>query len=187
VPRDRGSAEPARYALLGLLLVGPRHGYDLTREFTPTSALGNIIHLGPSHLYALLGRLERDGFISGEQQDSGARPTRRVYRLEEAGRDAVLKWIDVPVDHPRDMRIAFPLKLYVALGLGPQRPRRLVDAQRHVFERYIQRLQERSSAPTPEADRFISVMQAGRIGRAQSAIEWLDHEVEPFLAWRSES
>jgi DNA-binding PadR family transcriptional regulator len=178
--RDRGSAEPARFALLGLLLEKPAHGYDLARRFAPNSALGDVIHLSPSHLYALLTRLERDGLIAGEVQDAGNHPQRRVYRLTEAGREAVQRWIDDPVSHPRDMRIDFPLKLYIARGSGSQRVEELVDRQRVVFEEYIARLgAEEMPADSGDDAAFIHLMRIGRIGRAQAALDWLDLCLDP--------
>lgn len=183
MPGDRGAAEPARYALLGLLLVEARHGYDLARQFTATSALGDIVRLSQSHLYGLLGRLERDGLIAGDQQEAGNRPTRRVYRLTDAGREAILQWIGEPVDHPRDMRIEFPLKLYVARLLDQSYAIDLVERQRKVFVAYIHRLEQLPLlANTDEDAAFIAAMRAGRIGRAQAAVHWLDESAVPLLA-----
>src|SRR5438270_5405051 len=85
------TAEPARHALLGLLLDGPCHGYDLARRFAPGTALGDVMHLGASHLYALLARLERGGLVAGERREAGWRPPRRVYHLTEAGRQGALR------------------------------------------------------------------------------------------------
>jgi DNA-binding PadR family transcriptional regulator len=178
--RDRGSAEPARFALLGLLLEKPAHGYDLSRRFAPTSALGDIIHLSPSHLYALLARLERDGLITGEVQDAGNHPQRRVYHLTSAGREAIQRWIDHPVTHPRDMRLDFPLKLYIARSFGAARVEELVDRQRAVFRDYIARLQgEDKPADSVDDAAFLDLMRMGRIGRAQAALDWLNHCLDP--------
>jgi DNA-binding PadR family transcriptional regulator len=173
--RDRGAADAARFALLGLLLARPAHGYDLSRRFAPGSALADVIRLSPSHLYALLARLERDGLITGELQDAGAHPQRRVYQLTEPGREAVERWIDDPVSHPRDMRIDFPLKLYIARTFGGERAARLIERQRGVFYAYIARLEaEEKPASSPEDAAFIDLMRMGRIGRAQAALDWLD-------------
>jgi len=178
--RDRGAAETARFALLGLLLDKPAHGYDLARRFASGSALGDVIHLSLSHLYALLARLERDGLVVGEVQDAGALPQRRVYRLSEFGREAVECWIDEPVSHQRDMRIDFPLKLYMARTFGPERVTGLIERQRAVFHAYIARLQaEEKPANTPEDAAFIDLMRLGRIGRAEAALDWLDHCMSP--------
>jgi DNA-binding PadR family transcriptional regulator len=160
---------------LGLLIANPAHGYDLGRHFSPKSALGDIIHLSTSHLYALLARLERDGLISGEQEVAGNRPARRVYRPTDAGTQAVQRWIHEPVSHPRDMRIDFPLKLFIARRLGHEHAVELIGRQRMVFDDYIARLEgDPKPADSQEDAAFIDLMRAGRIGRAQAAIDWLD-------------
>jgi len=182
MPRPAGAAEPARFALLGLLLGGPQHGYDLARHFVPGSALGEVVRLSPSHLYAILGRMERDGLIAGERQEVGAHPPRHVYHLTASGREAVLRWIDKPVEHPRDMRIDFPLKLYVARQLGPGNPAErlgvaaaLVGRQRALFSAYAARLERQAPPSGPAEDAaFIALMRAGRLGRLRAALAWLD-------------
>jgi DNA-binding PadR family transcriptional regulator len=174
----RGSAEPARYALLGLLLDAPSHGYDLSRRFNRTSALGDIIHLTSSHLYALLTRLELDGSIAGEQQDAGARPQRRVYHLTDAGRTRILRWIGEPVAHPRDMLVEFPLKLYIARMNNAAGALDLIERQRVVFEEYIARLNRQSlSVATPFDASFTALVRVGRVGRAQAALQWLEASI----------
>ncbi|HLJ66661.1 MAG TPA: PadR family transcriptional regulator [Chloroflexota bacterium] len=173
--RERGAAEPARYALLGLLLERPAHGYELARRFDAGSALGDIIHLSASHLYALLSLLERDGLIAGEEQQAGARPLRRVFALTGAGRDVVLHWLDEPVAHPRDTRIELPLKLYIARSFEPARARRLLERQRSTFEAYIERLASTPlTAQSPEDTAFMELMREARIGRARAVLTWLD-------------
>jgi PadR family transcriptional regulator AphA len=180
--RDRGAAEPVRFALLGLLLREPAHGYDLARRFGRGSALGDVVHLSASHLYALLSRLERDGLLVGEVREAGGLPQRRVYRLSEMGRTAVEHWIDQPVSHPRDMRIDFPLKLYIARDFGPARVADLIARQRAVFEDYIARLLvEEKPANTDEDAAFIDLMRIGRIGRAEAALDWLAQCTESQL------
>lgn len=182
MPGDRGAAEPARYALLGLLLSGPSHGYELARQFSAHSALGDVIHLSPSHLYALLGRLERDGMIAGEQQEAGNRPIRRVYHLTPDGRAAILQWLDQPVDHPRGMRIEFPLKLYIVCLLDPERGADLVQRQKKAFDEYILRLEQLPLEGGSTDDlAFRAALRAGRIGRAHAALHWLDHSATLLL------
>ena len=183
--QDRGAAEPVRFALLGLLMSGPSHGYDLARQFASGTALGDVVRLSPSHLYALLARLERGGMIVGEQQDVGMRPQRRVFRPTDPGREALLAWVAEPVGHPRDMRIEFPLKLYIARSMGDEHVATLVNRQRDVFHAYVQRLEEQSKGAGVEGDAaFIDLMRAGRIGRARDALAWLDRCEETVLSRR---
>lgn len=168
------TAEPARHALLGLLLGGPRHGYDLARYFMPGTALGDVMHLGASHLYNLLARLERDGLVSSQRQETGTRPARRVYQLTEEGRAAALRWIEEPVARPRDALLDFPLKLYLARRLDPARAAALLAHQRALFELHAQRLEEEAAQPLEGADAaFIALVRQGRLARTRAVLDWL--------------
>lgn len=174
MPGERGAAEPARYALLGLLEERPSYGYELMQRFETGTALGEILRLAASHLYALLAKMERDGLIAGRQQEAGARPQRRVYRLTDSGRTMLMRWLDEPVGHPRDMRIEFPLKLYIARMVHPEGVAGLIERQRHTLAAYIERIE---CLPPPSASglegSYIQLMRQGRIGRARAALEWL--------------
>ncbi len=173
--RPVDAADPARHVLLGLLLDGPSHGYDLARAFSPGTALGSVVHLGASHLYALLGRLERDGLIEGERLDQGARPPRRIFRITEAGRTEVGRWIDEPVARPRDVLLDFPLKLYLAQRLDPARARALIAHQRALFAAYLADLEvEPLQTGSDRDETFMALVREGRIERTRSTVEWLD-------------
>jgi DNA-binding PadR family transcriptional regulator len=145
--RPLDTARPARYALLGLLLDGPRHGYDLLRAFGPSTPLGSTIHLGTSHLYALLARLEQDGLIAGEDQPQEGHPPRRVFRLTEEGRAAVVRWLEETVARPRDVLLDFPIKLYLAHHRDPAQAARLIGRQRAQFAEYLASLEREEPPP----------------------------------------
>jgi DNA-binding PadR family transcriptional regulator len=161
--------------LLGLLLDGPRHGYDLARHFVPGTALGDVMHLGASHLYALLARLERDGLVAGQRQEVGPRPARRVYHLTDAGRAIALQWIEEPVERPRDALLNFPLKLYLARHRDAACATALITQQRALFQDYLERLEEEATQPHEGADAaFIALVREGRIARTRAVLDWLD-------------
>jgi DNA-binding PadR family transcriptional regulator len=182
--RPLDAADAARYVLLGLLLDGPRHGYDLARAFAPSTALGSIVHLGASHLYALLARLERDGLVHGEvAAQEGARPPRHVYQITEAGREAVLHWVDEPVARPRDVLLDFPLKLYLAQHLDPGRAAALVSRQRAIFADYLVALEREEQGRldrdmNPQDAAFIRLLWEGRVARTHATLDWLDRCAE---------
>jgi DNA-binding PadR family transcriptional regulator len=58
-----GNVSP-EYALLGFLIAGPSHGYDLHQRFRVE--LGQVWHLSQSQAYAILKRLEQHGDISAK-------------------------------------------------------------------------------------------------------------------------
>lgn len=173
--RPIDAAEPVRYVILGLLVDGPSHGYDLTRAFAPGTVVGSVVHLGASHLYALLTRLERDELIAGERQEQGIRPPRRVYHLTEMGRAALWHWLDEPVARPRDVLLDFPLKLYLAHRLDPDQAISLVARQHDLFDAYLGELEREPPPDGPALDRtFLCLLREARIERTRSTLAWLD-------------
>lgn len=174
--RPVDAARPARYVLLGLLLDGPHHGYDLIRAFGPATPLGSTIHLGTSHLYALLARLEQDGLIAGEDQPQDVHPTRRVFQLTDDGHATVMRWLDEPVSRPRDVLLDFPLKLYLAQQRDPAQAATLIARQRALFADFLAELEREEIPPASEVDRtFLTLLRDGRIFRTQATLAWLDH------------
>src|SRR5690349_23848304 len=59
--KHAGNISP-EFALLGFLIAGPSHGYDLHQRFV--TELGQVWHLSQSQAYAILKRLEQRGDIS---------------------------------------------------------------------------------------------------------------------------
>jgi DNA-binding PadR family transcriptional regulator len=173
--RPVDAAGPARYALLGLLAEGPRHGYDLIRAFAPSTPLGSTIHLGTSHLYALLTRLEKDGLIAGEEQSQDGHPPRHIFHITESGHEAVLAWLDEPVARPRDVLLDLPLKLYLAQRLDPNRTKGLIARQRTLFSEFLRALEaEELPVADPLDDVFLALLREARIARTRATLEWLD-------------
>jgi DNA-binding PadR family transcriptional regulator len=169
--------------LLALLLDGPSHGYDLARAFAPGTVVGSVVHLGASHLYALLTQLERDGLIAGERLDQGLRPPRRVYQITEAGRAALRRWLDEPVARPRDVLLDFQLKLYLARRLSPERAGSLLARQRALFATYLASLEREPPPAGPDVDHiFLRLLREARVERTRSTLTWLDHCAAVLLA-----
>ncbi len=77
-------------AILFLLDEEPRHGYALLQRL---SELG-IADAGvsPATVYRVLSRLEEEGLAVHEHADDGQGPTRKVYSLTDAGREALADW-----------------------------------------------------------------------------------------------
>lgn len=84
-----------RIAALGLLAREPGSGYDLLRHFEKSMA--NVWPATQSQLYGELNRLADAGLI--EVSDIGPRG-RKEYRITEAGRDELRRWIANPQDDP---------------------------------------------------------------------------------------
>src|SRR5512136_2579633 len=87
-------------ALLGFLQQGPLHGYQLHQKLNDPDGLGRVWHLKQARLYALLNRLEEDGYITGSLQQQETRPARRVFQMTERGFCAYHEWLSTTVQSP---------------------------------------------------------------------------------------
>ncbi|MEE6178336.1 PadR family transcriptional regulator [Mycobacterium sp. 050134] len=75
-----------RDAVLASLLEGEASGYDLAKRFNRSVA--NFWTAAPQQLYRELERMDAEGLIEARIVAQGRRPTKRLYRLTAAGRDA---------------------------------------------------------------------------------------------------
>jgi DNA-binding PadR family transcriptional regulator len=79
------------HVLLGLLSVGPQHGYDLKRAHDDRLPQAKPLAFG--QVYATLGRLERDGLVEQAGQDRDGGPERTTYAITDAGREKLGEWL----------------------------------------------------------------------------------------------
>jgi DNA-binding PadR family transcriptional regulator len=81
------------HALLGILALGPAHGYDLKREHDLRFPGAKPLAYG--QVYATLARLERDGHVEIAETARGGGPERTVYALTPEGRRALGDWLEM--------------------------------------------------------------------------------------------
>lgn len=79
------------HALLGLLVPGERHGYELKRRYDQQFPAARP--LASAQVYSTLARLSRDGFVvQGEPERDGG-PDRTAYTLTTEGRGELQRWL----------------------------------------------------------------------------------------------
>jgi PadR family transcriptional regulator, regulatory protein AphA len=97
------------YIVLGMLEQGgPATPYDLKR-FAQISTI-NFWSVPHSQLYAECARLAKEGLLSERQEQTGRR--RRIYRVTQAGREALETWRHTPTDELYEARDPTTLKLF---------------------------------------------------------------------------
>jgi DNA-binding PadR family transcriptional regulator len=89
------SRHTLRFIILGLLGAHPMSGYDIKRAFD--RSLATYWNAGNSQIYTTLKGLAARGLVSSELIYQEGRPNRRVYRLTEAGRAELDRWLAEPV------------------------------------------------------------------------------------------
>jgi DNA-binding PadR family transcriptional regulator len=166
---------PLEQALLGLLMRGPLHGYDLHR--LTNNELGRIWYMGMSNIYNGLRRLETTDYVESVLTSQGSRPPRKVYRITRAGRKAFRDWVRQPTPTIRRLRVELPAKLYFLRTLGLKGAEKLISDQRSICQERIEQLTQ--NAIECEHDDFDRLVFDFRCRQIKSIVDWLDtHRTE---------
>lgn len=97
-----------RQVLLVYLESGAAAGYDIVKGFQRT--YGYLWNASYQQIYRDLGKLLADGLVDCETVANGQRPARKVYRLNEKGRQEMRRWLATPLKLPH-VNDAFLVKL----------------------------------------------------------------------------
>jgi DNA-binding PadR family transcriptional regulator len=146
--RHAGNVSP-EYALLGFLIAGPGHGYDLHQRIT--TELGHVWHLSQSQAYAILKRLENRGDIAAHVVEQEKLPARQMLRITPPGRKRFFDWLKVGSGRTaRSIRLEFLTRLYFTQLHRPETISQLYSAQYTEIESTIARLESLLEHLPPE-------------------------------------
>jgi len=166
----------SEYVLLGTLMSGPRHGYEIM-QFTEKS-LGETWFVGTSQLYVLLKRLQQQGLVQSTLEHQDARPSKRIFTISPEGKDAFLKWLHEPTRHVRDFRIEFMAKLFFFDQLSIWGGKKLVDAQIELLKNVRLKIKQNQSA---EIDPFNRLVYGFKLATVELRMKWLSQKARPFM------
>jgi len=99
------------WTVLAVVNEQPTHGFAIAQLTASGGELGRIWHIPRPVIYRSIGRLLDLGLLAPEAVESGRGPQRTLYTVTPSGHDAVLRWLDAPVAHIRDVRSHLLLKL----------------------------------------------------------------------------
>lgn len=160
------------YALLGFVYEQPTHGYEIYQQLSDPQGLWQVWRMKQSQLYALLTKLEDEGYLMTTLQPQEARPPRKVYSLTAVGRAIFEQWLITPVTHGRQMRLEFLAKLYFAYRQGTAVVQPLLEQQIWACRRWLAEVQTQNSA-TQAPDPFAYAVQQFRITQIEAFLTWL--------------
>lgn len=163
----------SEYALLGFLLDGPCHGYELHKKMTETNGVGMIWDVKISNLYAQLEKLARRGLITGHVHEIEQRPARTEFSLTPEGVNDVNRWLHEPVEHPRDFRHDFLIRVYFISTYQPGELEWLIDRQLDICNGWLSSIGEKEKV-LPLAENFANLTNFFRYSQIQSMMDWLN-------------
>ncbi len=165
-----------QYAILGALMPGPKHGYEILRFLI--SHLEPAWHISSSQLYLLLKKLEAEGLLTSNVETQENRPSKRVFILTPAGRKAFLEWIRRPTEHVRDLRIEFLARLCFFNRLSLEGGDHLIEAQIRILTQIEDKIRQKQAH---EEDRFNNLVLGFKIATVEAWVTWLVNQARPFM------
>lgn len=96
----------ADHVCLGLIAEGPVHGWAIVKLLAPDGDIGRIWSLSRPLTYRSIDRIAACGLV--ERRQVGRRTELQITRT---GRRVASRWRDRPVEHLRDLRTEFLVKL----------------------------------------------------------------------------
>jgi DNA-binding PadR family transcriptional regulator len=160
---------------LGLLMIAPKHGYALYRDFS--TLFGTVYDAGRSKFYARLNDLQEAGYLSAELIPQANHPPRKIYHVTSAGEARFRQWLHQPIDAPRHIRVIAPVKLRLFRLLGERGAQDFLEAQiaacRSRLDREADRAETAVEAGGDEA--FADMLHELRRQQLIGMIAWLEY------------
>src|SRR5580704_6854661 len=173
-----GVLSPGEHCILALLVERPRHGWALATALAPDGEVGSIWSVARPLVYTGLRRLDGEGYIKTAGIERGDRgPHRVIYEATPKGRDAVRDWLAQPVEHIREIRSLFLLKVVLAQRLGLDTEPVLV-AQRALMTPFIRFLEARLEDVDPAEEPTEATVLFFRLETAQTTVRFIDHMLD---------
>jgi DNA-binding PadR family transcriptional regulator len=170
------STNRTEYAVLGLLALGARTGYDIKKM--ADEALAHFWNESFGHIYPILRRLDERGWVTSTIEPQEGRPDRKVYALTPAGEVALREWFAMPVE-PVPPRNELLLKLFFAPLAAPEDLRAQIEENRARQQAHLQRLDglaeqvAREEAHNPNLPYWLLTVDYGRAA-LRALIAWGD-------------
>jgi len=160
---------PTGRVILGMLSLGRNTGYEIKQFVDKTTR--HFMAASYGQLYPELKRLEQAGLLRGTDAPTGGR-SRTVYDLTDAGREALISWLEDDSELLYELRDEGMLKLFFS-DSRPERRLAIVRAMRERNERKLAELKalEPHAAQGPSGPRL--TLELG-IGMAEWLIQWCE-------------
>lgn len=126
------------YAVLGLLSFGRElSGYDL-KKWADSSLRFFYWSPAVSQIYGELKRLDRLGYVTARDVPQDDTRLKRVYRISDAGRAALTRWVEQEDVEPTVLKHSALLRVWLGHLTEPERIRELLLTHRANTEQLLE-------------------------------------------------
>jgi len=173
-----------KYAVLGLLSRRPQSGYDIRKQYEGSA--GNFWSESYGQIYPILKQLEAEGLAIHSVDRNEGRPDRKVYRITDAGREALREWLVSPAETFR-YRVEVLLKVMHGMEVGPDATIEHVERFKREHEALLRRyggITEQLEEQYRDAPNLQYSLLTVRCGErvSQAFIDWCDEAIARLRA-----
>jgi DNA-binding PadR family transcriptional regulator len=164
-----------KYAILGLLHYQDMHGYRIKRHME--QHFGHMWSINYGQIYPNLKKMEQEGLVTKEEVARSGTPSRKLYSITPAGKEAFSQWLVSDPHGTMLLRDPFLLR-FVFFGFGSkERALRLVDEQIALYETQLEKRRENMRKWQRQG---IYVRKMGELGLLlnEMILEWLKRSRE---------
>ncbi len=157
------------YAVLGVLAEGPSHGFAVSKELGADGEIGRVFTVRRPLVYRALDNLVEAGYARPVTIEKGEGPQRVIHGITAGGRRRLRRWLDEPVEHVRDLRIEFLLKLALLRRAGDS-PLDLIRVQKAALDPTLTALDDLD----PHRDDHVEIWRQHNAAAASAYLEDLE-------------
>jgi DNA-binding PadR family transcriptional regulator len=141
--------------VLGVLLAGPVHGYQIKKRMAATFVDqypgGPYASISDSIVYPRLSRFEKEGFVKCSLEIQSKAPNKKIYQLTESGCEQIEKLTATPVDFGGKVRYTDAQDLIVHVMFFQFITK---DERRKVIEPFFAYVKERYEDAAAKMEKF---------------------------------
>ena len=160
-----------RYFVLGLLARQPMSGYDVKRFVKGLSWL--IGSPSSGSLYPALRSLLEEDLVSVEIVPGVDKPPRKIYSIEQVGRDALEEWLEKPLAADASLK-AFVMRLLLADSFSTNSLAAYLQQRRSQVATHQSDLSRVNESLKGEKDLGIQLALDYGLELASAEMAWLD-------------
>lgn len=172
-----------RLVIMGLLMKGPTHGYDLKQ--TLERELSPFLEVSSTPLYYLLKKLEQEGLVTKWSTVSGRRPKKYVYSLTAKGQEEIKKLLLENITYLHRPSFNLDISLYFLDFLEPKDVVETLKERLREFRKLKYLLQRQKKGLESEVTRRREyIITAHNIRFTEAEAEFVQDLIEAFSQGR---
>ncbi len=174
----RSSRLSPEFVLLGFLYQHPGHGYQLHQRLS--GDFGNIWHASQSQTYAILKRLEAQGYVTSVSMVQTKLPARQLLQITESGKERFAGWLAEPTKSSvHAIRVEFVTRLYFLSMYYPEKIKEMILAQIGIVDAGLKEL-DADLKDLSDSQTFERLALELRIKLLNSVVLWLNECLSTF-------